>query len=145
MHTKKKGNIGQFAAALTLSQFGFSVFTEEGDISTIDLIAEKNGRLYRFQCKAIMPVDGKLTLSLVKSGLNYRRKYKIEEIDFFSLYDLQTNLIYFIPSNVLNSNSSQFVLRLDKPKNNMKKGINNAVDYLPDRILRDYTDSIPKG
>lgn len=48
MHAKIKGNIGQFATCLVLSTMGFSVFTEEGDISKIDIIAEKTTNLFVF-------------------------------------------------------------------------------------------------
>lgn len=55
MHNKRKGNIGELAVALELANHEYSVFTEQGDISKIDLVAEKDGVLIRIQCKAITP------------------------------------------------------------------------------------------
>lgn len=88
MHSKRKGNIGQLATSYFLSQFGFSVFLEAGDISKIDLIAEKDGKLITFQCKAITPKKGILSLSLRKCGPNYTVKYSEDQFDFFAVYDL---------------------------------------------------------
>lgn len=141
MHSKIKGNIGQFAAAVYLAKFGFSIFTEEGDISQIDLIAEREGKLLRFQCKASTPKKGVLKLCLRKYGPNYCFTYKEKDIDFFSLYDLENENLYIVPSSVLQRCKNMFVLRLNKSKNNQTKGINLPEDYLADRILRDYTDN----
>lgn len=143
MHTKRKGNIGQFATALVFSKYEFSVFTEEGDISTIDIVAEKRGRLYRIQCKAAMPKKNVLILSLVKSGKNYCRLYNEKEIDFFSLYDLLHDKLYLIPSKILKSHSKAFTLRLTPTKNQQYCHINMAEKFLAHRILRDYTRDTP--
>lgn len=139
MHSKRKGNIGQFAAALKLSEHGFSVFTEEGDISVIDMIAERDGRLLRIQCKASMPIKGKIELPLTKTGPGYSRVYIEEELDLFSLYNLASGQLYLISSKVLRTHHRSYILRLVPTKNQQKSGVNMAEDYLADKILRDYT------
>ena len=88
MHSKRKGNVGQFAVGLELTKLGYSVFTEEGDISKIDVIGEKQGKLIRIQVKAITPVGGSLICKMVKAGPNYRFSYKKDMFDYFAIYDL---------------------------------------------------------
>lgn len=140
MHSKKKGNVGQLATAFCLSKLGFSVFLEAGDISKIDLIAEKNGKIITFQCKAITIKRGQLEVPLRKCGPNYSVKYKEEQFDFFSVYDLINERLYLLPSKVLRDHDTSFCLRVDFPKNRQYKKLNLAEDYLAERILRDFTD-----
>ena len=135
MHSKRKGNIGQFAVALELSKLGYSVFTEEGDISKIDLIAEKNGELIKIQSKAITPTDGKLVVPLKKNGPNYSFVYKQGVFDYFAAVDLEDKKVYLIPDTVLANHNSSFILRKTQPKNNQTSGVHMASDYLIEKVL----------
>lgn len=135
MHPKRKGNIGQFAVATKLSEYGFSIFTEEGDISKIDLIAEKDNKIYTFQIKSITPKNGVLPLRLRKCGPNYLFKYNVNMFDFFGVYDLKNKNIYIIPSNILLELDAEYSLRLIPPKNNMTKHIRYAEEFLADKVL----------
>lgn len=135
MHSKKKGNVGQLATGLCLAKMGYSIFTEEGDISPIDLIAEKNGRLLRFQCKGVSPVKGRLEVRLVKSGPGYTFKYTEDLFDYFSVYDLHGGGVYLLPSKVLNECGRTVSLRLEQSKNNQTKNVRLAADHTPDKIL----------
>lgn len=135
MHSKRKGNIGQFAIGLALTKLGYSVFTEEGDISKIDIIAEKEGKLIRIQSKAITPTDNKLILNLKKSGPNYKFKYEHGVFDYFGIYDLEDGNVYLVPDSVLLENNNTFNLRKTQPKNNQISGIHTASDYLIEKVL----------
>ena len=135
MHTKRKGNIGQFAVGLALTKLGYSVFTEEGDISKIDIIAEKDGKLIRIQSKAITPKNGSLEVPLKKSGPNYSLRYEPNSFDYFAVVDLKDNNVYLIPNSVLLSHRSSFILRKEKTKNNQNSGVNLADDFLAEKIL----------
>jgi hypothetical protein len=135
MHAKKKGNIGQFAVALALAKLGYSVFTEEGDISKVDLIAEKGGQLLRFQCKAITPVNDCLRIPLKKSGPGYKFHYAPEMFDYFGVYDLQDARVYVVPAAVLKTANNAFTLRKLPAKNKQTKGVHSAVDYAVEKFL----------
>lgn len=135
MHSKRKGNIASFGVGLELTKLGYSVFTEEGDISKIDIIAEKNGKIIRLQVKGVTPVNNTLPLELTKSGPNYSFRYELEHFDYFALWDLENHVGYLISSEVLNVNNKRFTLRLNKPKNNQKQKINMAEDYEISRVL----------
>lgn len=135
MHSKRKGNIGSFGIGLELTKLGYSVFTEEGDISKIDMIAEKDGKIIRLQVKGITPVNDTLPLELTKSGPNYSFRYEIGSFDYFAIWDLENHIGYLIPAEVLNTNKKRFTLRMSLPKNNQSKHINHADDYLLEKVL----------
>lgn len=135
MHSKKKGNIGQFGIGLAFSKLGYSVFTEEGDISKIDLIVEKENKLLKIQCKAITPKKGFISIPLKKSGPNYQFAYDSTMFDYFGVYDLEDGNVYLISSKVLNNHKHSFNLRKTKTKNNQEIGVHLASDYLINKIL----------
>lgn len=139
MHSKRKGNVGQLAAGFHLARLGYSIFTEQGDISKIDLIAERHGRLIRFQCKAVTSKNGVIVVPLRKSGPGYRFTYGEEMFDFFAVFDLVGEELYLLPSKILRENRNTFVLRLDTTRNRQEKRVHLAADYLAERILRDFT------
>ena len=129
MHSKRKGNIGQTAVAKELTKLGYSVFVELGDISKIDLIAEKNGKILRIQCKAITSKKGKVSLPLSKSGPNYKFKYTKEMFDYFAVYVLDRDVVAFISSEEALKNTNTINLRLDAPKNKQLKGVKLITDF----------------
>lgn len=133
MHNKRKGNVGQQALAYWLVEHGFSVFAEVGDISKVDLIAEKDGRLIRFQCKAVTPKNGRLLLPLRKCGPGYRWKYTLGLFDYFAIYDLLNRRLYLVSSSVLAEREASFVLRIEPSRNQQKQGTRNAEEFLADR------------
>lgn len=135
MHSKRKGNIGQFAVGLELTKLGYSVFTEEGDISKIDIIAEKNGKTLRIQAKAITPINDKLILHLKKSGPNYKFHYEQGMFDYFGIYDLDDGNVYLVPDDVLSNNNTSFNLSKKPSKNNQTSGVHIASDYLIEKML----------
>ncbi len=143
MHSKRKGNIGQIATALFFSKMGYSTFIEQGDISKIDLIVEKDGKLLRIQCKAVTPKKDKIELYLRKSGPGYQFVYEEKSLDFFALYNLESEELYLVPSAILKRCGVSFSLRLNKSKNNQEKGVSHASSFLAEEILRDYTIGTP--
>lgn len=135
MHSKLKGNLGQFIISAKLAEYGFSVFSEEGDLSKIDLIAEKNGMLFRIQVKGITPVNNSIRLPLKKCGPNYNFKYDARNFDYFGVVDLQSKQAYLISSSILNEHQNLFTLRLKLSRNNQINKINNSKDYLFENVI----------
>ncbi len=132
MHSKRKGNIGSFGVGLELAKLGYSIFTEEGDISKIDMIAEKDGTILKIQCKAITPKDDCLVLELQKAGPNYRFKYQTGLFDYFAIWDLEHHKAYLIPDSVLKTHNKAFKLRLVSYNNHKS---NMASNYELTKIL----------
>ena len=145
MHTKDAGTVGELAVILQLKQAGYTVFTEVGDNSPIDVIVLVKGRLLRGQVKSCRLVNGSAALSLRKAGPNgYLRKYgdNPDEIDFFALYVHDTGQIGYISSREAFRScpgSTRLIFRVEPPKNKQQRGVRHLEEYAAfEGVLRDY-------
>ena len=119
MHAKDKGEIGHLAVAKDLLLKGYSVFTELGDNSRVDLITLKENRLIKVQVKSNIVKKGVVAIDPVKSGPNYSFRYTENDVDVFALYLLGRDKIAYVSSKeVLNTNG--FMLRVDCARNNQQ-------------------------
>jgi hypothetical protein len=130
MHSKTKGSIGHSAIVCDLLKQNFNIFIEFGDLSKIDIIAEKNFKLYKIQVKALNPMkSGSLWLKPYKSGPNYFFRYNKNDVDIFAIYSLQTNEIGYVNSDDLLKTKSGMSFRIRLPKNNQKIKVKYLSDY----------------
>jgi len=129
MHTKQKGNVGEAAAILALSRFGYSVFREIGDLARVDLIAMKGNKMFRIQVKAASPIRGAVVLPLVKDGPNYSYRYKKGDVDFFALVDLATLKVAFIPESILDTHNKCCSFRVAPAVNGQENGTREFSDF----------------
>lgn len=86
-HTKDKGDVAAAKAIADLVERGYSVWVPVvTEHAPFDLIAYKNGKCYRIQCKysADNFVSNKTTWA-DKNG-NHRRKYNPDDFDFYAIY-----------------------------------------------------------
>lgn len=131
LHNKQKGNIAEAIVELDLKIKGYSVFKELGDLSKIDLIAEKNSQIIRLQVKGITPNEnGSLHLRAIKTGPNYSFKYTEDMFDYFAVVDLTSKQVGYIPSNIFGEQNN-IHLRVRDTMNNQT----NKVKYLKDYQL----------
>lgn len=139
IHSKMKGNIGEAAIAKNLALNGFCVFKELGDLSKIDLIAEKNQKLLRVQVKAITSANREyVTFDSRKSGPNYSFAYTDNMVDLFAIYVLDMDKIAYLPAKLACSQSITS-LRVIPTKNKQHRLIHWFDDYAGlERVLRDY-------
>jgi PD-(D/E)XK endonuclease len=145
LHTKDAGTVGELAVILQLKQAGFTVFTEVGDNSPIDLIVLCNGRLLRGQVKSCKLSNGTATLALRKAGPNgYLRKYRDDPtgVDFFALYVHDTGQIAYISASEAYRScpgSTRLVFRVAPPRNNQARRVRYLENYADfEGVLRDY-------
>jgi len=128
MHNKYKGNTGELKVAAYLASLGYSVFTELGDISKVDLILEKDCSLYKIQVKSLTSKNGMISLDSRKCGLNYIHVYNELEVDIFAVYALDEDIIGFISSKeFLMQKTMNF--RIVLAKNKQIKNIRMLSDY----------------
>lgn len=129
LHSKQKGTIGELAVAKYLTTMGIPVFTELGDLSRIDLVADIKFRLVKIQVKACITKNGKVDIYSYKTGPNYSFTYNKDDVDVFAIYVLDRDILFFMSvTDVLKQ--KVMAVRIDKPKNNQKKKINSYEDYL---------------
>lgn len=102
MTTKQLGNIGEARALSKFVELQIPVYQAFGDNEKSDLVADFNGKLQRIQVKTSEKCeDGKITFSLVSSAVHrkngIKHKYTKEEVDYFALYNLATNILLLVP------------------------------------------------
>lgn len=143
MHSKAKGNTGQAAVVYDLLRQNFRVFTEFGDLSRIDIIVEKENQLYKIQVKALKAgSDGSICLKSTKSGPNYKFRYKLEDIDVFAIYSLDTTEIGYVSAKEFLNHHSTMNFRIRNSKNNQLIRTRFLAEYADvERALRDCTQS----
>ena len=122
MNSKQKGNIANSAVIAYLNKLEYNVFHELGDLSKIDLIAEKNNKLIKIQVKYVPLKEEVINLPLRKTGPNgYRYIYSYEDVDYFAIYCPDINKILFVKSSLACEKKASFAIRVSKPKNNNKE------------------------
>lgn len=140
MHAKQKGNIGELKVATRLSQEGYAVFREFGDLSKIDLIAvDQEHQTIRIQVKYVSEKNGRIHCSFKKSGPNYKFVYDGSEFDVMAIYCPELDDICYISSNTVKTHKT-FILRTDPNIPKTTKTIRMFSDYKDiKKALRDYT------
>jgi hypothetical protein len=111
MQSKRVGNIGE---AITLTKFvelGVPVYIPFGDNESADLIAEFNGKLNKIQVKTSykMKKDGftvDLRSGTIRNGHNYFKKYDCNDIDYFSIYNVESKILMLIPIEKLQNRNA---------------------------------------
>lgn len=140
MNTKFIGNVGE---AKTLSKFvelGIPVYIPFGDNEKSDLIAEFNGKLNKIQCKTSLSIkDNKICFSLVSSTFHrkngVKHVYSNDEIDYFSLYNIETNILLLIPIETIEGMKSiSFRVPFKEGKHNQFQNY-NFEDFLFEKIV----------
>lgn len=132
-------NIGKLGEAKVLAKFtelGIQVYLPFGEGSSVDLIAEFNGKLNRIQVKSTEKENnGTLVFSICSTTIQKDRKiqkhiYSADEIDYFALYSSITDEVYLLP--IEEAPTKKFSLRYKEPYNSKS---HKAEDYLLTKIL----------
>lgn len=128
MHTKQKGDIGELIAAQEFLRRGWHVAFPYGENMKYDLIIEKDATCKRVQVKAVYPRKGVLHVNCRSSNNWSVKSYCSQDFDLLVAVNLESNQVYFIPSDKMNT--ALFDLRIEPPKNGQKKKINFVNDFL---------------
>lgn len=136
---KTLGMIGEEAIILECLKNNIVVSKPIGDNAPYDLVVDINDKFKKIQVKTTEKIQGNGTMQWVifKARQNHkihRRELYGDEIDGFCLYCLENNYIGYISKDDCNS-KYQIILRIDEPKNNMKKGIKYAKNYTFEKIM----------
>lgn len=130
------GNLGEAKVLAKFVELGIQVYIPFGDGSTVDLIADFNGKLNKIQVKSTeKDNDGSLVFSIcsttVQSGGEIQKHiYSTDEIDYFALYSSITDEVYLLP--IEKAPTKKFSLRYKEPYNSKS---NKVEDFLITKIL----------
>lgn len=129
-----RGTESEMIIATELVRAGYTVLTPYGYMHRYDLVIEDaDGRFWKIQCKTAWlatQTEGAITFagcSVRGSGRGaIKRKYTIDEIDYFAVYSPDTGKVYLIPAEGIGNQCS---LRLTPSKNKQEKNVRYAADY----------------
>ncbi len=128
MHTTHtKGLIGELEFILHSIKCGFTILQPINNNSSYDIVLEKDNVFTRVQVKYCTPVNGKLRVELNRPKRK-TKSYLEREVDAMGVFDATNEKFYLIPIKSIRT-KSEIWIRVAKPKNYQKKGINEAVQY----------------
>jgi hypothetical protein len=129
--TKEKGDLGQSLIMADLLKRGFKVLLPLGEDWKFDLVLFREGKFERVQCK-YDGINTDFCIVRCNSSNSWKvHKYTSEEIDWMACYHKASDTCYYLPSSMLGENGRKAVnLRINPAKNNQKKGILEAKDFL---------------
>lgn len=129
MHsTHLKGLLGELEFTTHMLKLGYSVYKPINPNSSCDIVIEKNNRLQRVQVEYLSPKNGMLRIELDRPKRR-KNKYQIRGVDAMGVYDPIHNLFLLIALKHI-KNKSEFWVRLEGTKNNQKKDVHLAQDYI---------------
>ncbi len=101
MNTTLLGNIGESRVLHELVKSEVQCYLPYGDGSTVDLIADFNGKLNKIQIKTTEKLNKDKAMEwriTRQDGYHGNRvSYKLGEIDYFALYCLETDIVCLVP------------------------------------------------
>lgn len=140
MTTKQLGNIGEAKALAKLVSMNIPVYVSFGDNEKADLVADFNGKLNKLQVKTSEKLeDGKFTTSLksstIRNQVNYVHKYDSSEIDYFIVYNLESDILLMLPIEEFEHRNAVTFRVPYVETHNQHKSLNYE-DYLFDKIIK---------
>lgn len=130
LHAKKKGSLGEATVAADIIRRGYPVFREFGDLSRVDMLVEIGpGAFVKVQVKCFRSRNGAVVVDRQKSGPGYRFRYRLEDVDLFTVYVYDRDVILYIPASVICGERRKTTFRFDPPRNGQEALIRHASDY----------------
>ena len=136
---KQLGNIGEAKTLTKFVEMRVPVYVAYGDNEKADLIAEFNGKLNKIQAKSSLKIDDGLiivdiTSTHKKNGRMVKEVYKQGEVDYFSIFNYESDMLILIPFEVV-AGKTQLKIRYPyKKSTNQYKNI-NWEDYTFNKIV----------
>ncbi len=145
MTTDQKGAIAETAIAHAATKLGIDVYRPIAEGGRYDMIFDLGDRLDRVQCKWACVYDEAVLVRCysnrrVRTG-QVRRLYSPEQIDAFAVYCAELDRCFWLPIVEFPA-QSQVYLRLQRARNNQRRGINWADDFDFAARLRDRQGAV---
>ncbi|MBA3391857.1 MAG: hypothetical protein H0T89_04385 [Deltaproteobacteria bacterium] len=130
-HTKNKGDLGVLQAKVDLFEKGFIILMPQTEHAPFDLVAYRDERFYRVQVKYRAAVRGQLSFPLSTCWADRHGVHTVpidrRSIDLLCIYCPDTRRCYYVDPREVGRGVQ---LRIAPPRNQQKKRIRRAEDYL---------------
>jgi hypothetical protein len=129
MHSKDRGSIIELKIASDLAEKGYKILIPFDENNRYDLVAEKDGKFVRIQCKLPAAYSNNDKIVLHCRVVNHTKSHKYKEIDFDFMATFNNGICYYVPSKLTaDRNSVSLMLKENKKKNQFK--VLKATDFL---------------
>jgi hypothetical protein len=127
---KDAGDLSNAMVLAAILKAGYPVLVPFGDDQRYDLVMDVHGDLKKIQSKTGRVKDGSVRFDVCSSYVHVGRGKKDYhgEVDFFGVYCPETDTVYMVPIGEVGKRQAN--LRLEPPRNNQRKGIRLASDYV---------------
>lgn len=101
-NSKRIGNVGEVKTLSKFVELQIPVCISFGDCERYDMVAEFNGKLNKIQCKTCLNMedDNSFVVNIInrstKEGKSINRSYSKEDVDYFSIYNIERIFCYYI-------------------------------------------------
>ena len=130
-NTSAIGNIGQAKVIAKFVELGVPVYSPFGEGYITDLIADFNGKLNRIQIKTTENLhDDSYMIWKITHQDGYhgnRKKYTSEEVDYFAVYCIETDILCLVPYE--NAQTNELTIRLDSYEGTRTKVMKFVSEY----------------
>lgn len=131
MDKKQMGTVGMLRVAHIYQLLGYNVLLPFGDCQKYDLVIERNGQMERIQVKTVREREGYIYVDLrvISHNMKTASAYRPTKADFdtVAVVEMNSQNVYAVP---FNGETCQFHLRTRPTRNNQKKYVRMASDYL---------------
>ena len=138
MTSNQKGNLGEVRVLSEFVKLGIQCYLPYGDGSTVDLIANFNGKLNRIQIKTIEHLNksGAMEWKITRQdGYHGNRiSYSLDDIDYFAFYCIETDIVCLIPYDK-DFPSTTISVRLDSFTGKRLNTMRFASDFTIEKIV----------
>lgn len=129
MNTKDVGNVTESIAILKFISAGYTVLIPFGENCSYDLLAEKDGKFARIQCKTGRffgeSIEFAVCSTYIKNGKYIHRAYG-DSVDFFFVHCFGNEKSYLVPSDSIKAKT---YCRLVYGKESIRRGFLSAVIF----------------
>lgn len=158
-HSLSLGTIGELAVIKKFLEYNFAVYTPVVDIDGVDLIVRYDHLSLNIQVKSSTVSkdinQDTTTFSLYKISRHYgengtfkdeKVKYGIDEVDYFALYDVETDDVFLIENNSTIGKTISIRKRpSDKILGRQEQNIHMYYDYQFDYVIQNIINNIKQS
>ena len=158
-HSLSLGKIGELTVIKKFLEHGFAVYTPVVDINGVDLVVRYDHISLNIQVKSSTMskdvIKDTTLFSLYKIYRHYgengtykdeKIKYGIDEVDYFALYDVETDDIFLVENNSTIGKSISIRKRpSDKILGKQEKNIHMYYDYQFDYVIQNIKNDIKQS
>lgn len=130
-NSKTVGDLAELKVACLFAEKGYFVNRPMTDNAPYDMIVDDGTSLKKVQVKARGVRNGKVTVELRTTMVNYIRPYSKEDFDLLAVYNIDSGQVAILDWSEI-GDSGNLVLRTEPPGNNQSKNIKMFQKFVPE-------------